>query len=575
MKTWWLSAVFAPVLALAMPHPLLGADGNFQTALTQAYIHNFNLHIARSQLSATDEKVALAARRLTASAVAMGGKAVFNEWPYSSRAAPDPKEVFRYDQTAGPGVTWLKLVLLLCGLWVAAPPAVGDSLARALTNSYQTHRGLRAAQVQAVAAREGIVQAEAGQLPSLQVFGYGGYYNDYSLDEEPFGIGLLPDVSHYGVYRWGLSLELPLYKGGAIRAGIRKAQADAAAQEAALAPIRQDLFLNAATAYLDLFKAHADLAVLQTSIQAYKVQKEAVVSLLAQQDATLVDLDQTVSKLEDTQAQAYEAHIQEAKAVADYRRWIGEDPGGLIQPDPPKNLPESRAAAIRLALNAHPAVRQAVRRTKPAVRCGGGGHCPRRRQTCAGAGGQVFRRAGPLRGGTRVGNRTIASGCSSRCRSTERFLIDVFAAIDAEGPYADATIHCDGRWWWLFAQRGLDELCLFMAESPLGPWRPHPASPMWPGNRARTRPGGRLQVHQGRLIRFAQDAWPSYGSCLRAYHVQRLDPQRYQEQELAESPVLSAARTGWNAVAMHHLDAIPLDDGQWLAAVDGATFGQY
>jgi hypothetical protein len=145
----------------------------------------------------------------------------------------------------------------------------------------------------------------------------------------------------------------------------------------------------------------------------------------------------------------------------------------------------------------------------------------------------------------------------------------------AEGPYADATIHCDGRWWWLFAQRGLDELCLFMAESPLGPWRPHPASPMWPGNRARTRPGGRLQVHQGRLIRFAQDAWPSYGSCLRAYHVQRLDPQRYQEQELAESPVLSAARTGWNAVAMHHLDAIPLDDGQWLAAVDGATFGQY
>jgi outer membrane protein len=268
---------------------------------------------------------------------------------------------------AGPGVTRLKPVLLLCGLWVAAPPARGDSVAQALTNSYQTHRGLRAAQAQAVAAREGIVQSQAAQLPSLQVFGYGGYYNDYSLDEEPFGLGPLPDESLYGVYRWGLSLELPLYKGGAIRAGIRKAQADADAQEEAVALVRQNLLLNAATAYLDLFKARADLAVLQTSIQAYKVQKEAVASLLARQDATVVDLDQTISKLEDTQAQAYEAHIQEAKAVADYRRWIGEDPGGLIQPDPPKSLPESREAAIRLALDANPAVRQAVQSRQSAA----------------------------------------------------------------------------------------------------------------------------------------------------------------------------------------------------------------
>lgn len=143
----------------------------------------------------------------------------------------------------------------------------------------------------------------------------------------------------------------------------------------------------------------------------------------------------------------------------------------------------------------------------------------------------------------------------------------------AEGPYADATIHHDGSWWWLFAQRGLDELCLFLADTPLGPWHPHPASPLWPGNRARTRPGGRLQLDQGRLLRFAQDAWPSYGSCLRAYHVQCLDPEHYHEQECTESPIFQATRSGWNALAMHHLDAIRWDDGDWLAVVDGATLG--
>jgi hypothetical protein len=141
------------------------------------------------------------------------------------------------------------------------------------------------------------------------------------------------------------------------------------------------------------------------------------------------------------------------------------------------------------------------------------------------------------------------------------------------GPFADATLHHDGRTWWLFAQRGLDELRLFHAEQPPGPWREHPCSPLWPGNRSRTRPGGRLLSYDGRLIRLAQDAWPAYGSCLRAFAIDRLDTQGYAEHELPESPILGASRSGWNALAMHHLDVLRGADGQWLGAVDGATLG--
>lgn len=140
-----------------------------------------------------------------------------------------------------------------------------------------------------------------------------------------------------------------------------------------------------------------------------------------------------------------------------------------------------------------------------------------------------------------------------------------------QGAFADSTLHFDGRLWWLFAQRGLDELCLFISNSPAGPWRKHPCSPLWPGNRRRTRPGGRMLVHDGRLIRFAQDGWPSYGSFLRAFQIDRLDEQGYEEHELPESPILGATRSGWNALAMHHIDAIQTKDGHWLAAVDGAT----
>jgi hypothetical protein len=140
------------------------------------------------------------------------------------------------------------------------------------------------------------------------------------------------------------------------------------------------------------------------------------------------------------------------------------------------------------------------------------------------------------------------------------------------GRFADATIlRRDGRWW-LFAQRGLDELRLFSSSSLEQGWREHPASPLWAGNRRRTRPAGRMVVDDhGRLLRFAQDGLPDYGSAVRVFAVDRLDEDGYEEHELPESPILRGTRNGWNAVAMHHVDAVRLGEGNWIAAVDGAA----
>lgn len=143
------------------------------------------------------------------------------------------------------------------------------------------------------------------------------------------------------------------------------------------------------------------------------------------------------------------------------------------------------------------------------------------------------------------------------------------------GPYADATILRYQSRWWLFAQRGLDECRLFSSDELEGNWREHPASPLWPGNRRRTRPGGRIISWDGRLLRFAQDGLPHYGSCLRAFEIDHLNEAAYGERELPESPILRASRSGWNAMAMHHIDAVPMQSGGWLAAVDGANLSLY
>jgi hypothetical protein len=142
-----------------------------------------------------------------------------------------------------------------------------------------------------------------------------------------------------------------------------------------------------------------------------------------------------------------------------------------------------------------------------------------------------------------------------------------------EGPYADATLVWRDGLWFLFAQRGLDELRLFWSERLDAGWREHPASPLWPGNRSRTRPGGRVLEDGGRWLRFAQDGWPTYGHSLRAIEILALTPDAYDEREIEGSPILRAGRSGWNAIAMHHLDAVRRADGSWLGVVDGAAPG--
>lgn len=151
----------------------------------------------------------------------------------------------------------------------------------------------------------------------------------------------------------------------------------------------------------------------------------------------------------------------------------------------------------------------------------------------------------------------------------------VHEATLLRGLYADATVLRHDDRWWLFAQRGLDEMRLFFSRDLGGGWHEHPASPFWPGNRRRTRPGGRILNIGGSLVRFAQDGLPRYGFSLRPFAIDHLDEERYIEHELPGSPILKATGVGWTASAIHHLDAVPLDRGGWLTVIDGAASGFY
>jgi hypothetical protein len=165
---------------------------------------------------------------------------------------------------------------------------------------------------------------------------------------------------------------------------------------------------------------------------------------------------------------------------------------------------------------------------------------------------------------------------SVRLYRATRFPVEwSFARTLLEGrDYVDSSLfHANDRWW-LFAGTGAppyraDTLHLFHAQSLTDVWRQHPKSPVVRGNVHMARPAGRVLVQGGRIARYAQDCDGGYGLRVRAVEVTELTTRRYREREFPESPILTPSGAGWNASGMHHVDPHCLDDGRWLACVDG------
>lgn len=133
---------------------------------------------------------------------------------------------------------------------------------------------------------------------------------------------------------------------------------------------------------------------------------------------------------------------------------------------------------------------------------------------------------------------------------------------------ADPTpFRFEGRWW-LFVYVGPDLLRLFFSDALTGPYREHPSNPIVADD-TRARPAGRVVIHDGIPLRFAQVGRPSYGTAVRAFRITELTPTSYREEEAAAGPILTASDTGWNTNGMHHVDAHQLEDGTWIGAVDG------
>lgn len=110
----------------------------------------------------------------------------------------------------------------------------------------------------------------------------------------------------------------------------------------------------------------------------------------------------------------------------------------------------------------------------------------------------------------------------------EHVLLQDIAAVDA-------TVFEDQGRWWMFVgvapKHGVenDQLHLYSAETPLGPWRPHPMNPVVSDVRS-ARPAGRVFRDATGLVRPSQNCARRYGYAVAFNRIRCLTEDRYEEE---------------------------------------------
>lgn len=109
--------------------------------------------------------------------------------------------------------------------------------------------------------------------------------------------------------------------------------------------------------------------------------------------------------------------------------------------------------------------------------------------------------------------------------------------LEARSPLDATLIEAEGKWWMFvnIQEEGVavnwDELHLYHAESPLGPWQPHVRNPVVSNVRS-ARPAGRLFRSKDDLFRPSQDSSLRYGYATTISKVANLSTSTYTETEV-------------------------------------------
>lgn len=230
-----------------------------------------------------------------------------------------------------------------------------QSLTEALALAYNNNPQLNAARANTRATDEGLGIASAAGRPKLNgTSSFGFNETDLTLRNSSGG-RYEPFNTRPGAI--GISLVQPLYTGGQITAGQDQAKAAIRAQRELLRSAEQQVLLGAATGFMDVIRDTALVSLNESNVKFLAEQVRAAKDRFGVGEGTQTDVAQATATYQLAISQLNAARAQLNASRAEFRQFIGRDPGKLTGADSVERyIPKSMEASVSVAQSENPSI---------------------------------------------------------------------------------------------------------------------------------------------------------------------------------------------------------------------------
>ncbi len=242
-------------------------------------------------------------------------------------------------------------LIVASGFW--APSVVqAQSIEDALAKAYMTNPTILSQRAGLRATDEEVPQALANWRPSVEVTS--------SVGASVVGANTSTGTDRHQSRRpadVGISLTQPLFRGGRTLASTSEGENNIRAARARLLDTEQTVLLEAATAYLNVYRDQAVLELNRNNEQVLQRQLEATRDRFEVGEITRTDVHQAEARRARAKADRIQSEGDLETARANYLNVVGDAAGGrLTLPDALKALPASGEEAVKLAIVNNPGV---------------------------------------------------------------------------------------------------------------------------------------------------------------------------------------------------------------------------
>lgn len=223
--------------------------------------------------------------------------------------------------------------------------AHAESLDSAMQAALDFNPQIRSAQANRDASAARVTQAKGARLPHIEATGGLGY-NQYNA----------PGIAEMSLYRpsnAGVTLSLPLYTGGKLKAELAAANSDVQAADAKSLDTQQTVLFNAGMAFLKVARTAELLQLSQGQQTLLEKELNQAQAELKAGIRTRTDVAQAESRLAGAQAAVRQAQSDADDARTQFRAITGREPQGEMVMPSPSGFPD-KTGFIQTVLDHNP-----------------------------------------------------------------------------------------------------------------------------------------------------------------------------------------------------------------------------